>query len=236
MPYSIVHFELANKLKNIEKLSENEYLDFIIWNIIVDSSYDLNNRWIKNILRENTHYNIWENYMTCDFPKNFYEKEIKNKETNYLKLWYYYHLLIDELWRNEALVKTMSENSHIRYLYQISRKINAFYDLQKEKKNKNFDEIINKLYNYEISKNKIPSVFENIDINVLNEVKNDILDYMTLKKHFTKWEDILKPYKIYKDKIEIKEDIKKEIDKYFPYIDYLKFKENVKYINFNLMQ
>ena len=45
------------------------------------------------------------------------------------------------------------------------------------------------------------------------------------KKHFSKWEDLLKPYKIIDNKVEIKKEIKKEIDKYFPYNNYLKIKE-----------
>jgi hypothetical protein len=234
MPYSIVHFELANKVKNIEKLSKSEYLDFLIWNIIVDSSYDLENRWIKHIHRDNTHYNVWENYMIADFPKNFYNKEIKNQKINYIKLWYYYHLLVDELWRDDNLVKTMWEKTHIWYIYQISRKVNAFYDLKKVKENPNFEEIINDLYNYKIDNKKLPSIFKSIDNNIMNNVIKDILDYMVWKKHFSKWEDILNPYKIQGDTIIVKKEIQKEIDKYFSYKDYLLFKEKVKDINFNL--
>lgn len=237
MPYSIVHFELAKSLKDIKNITKSEQLDFIIWSIIVDSSYDLYSRWINTIKREDSHYYKWEDYMAFDFVNNFYKKEVLKNKGNYLILWYYYHLIVDEKWKDDNFLSlNMEENSHIRYIYQISRKVNAFYDLKELKKDKNFNNIIDDLYNYKIDNNKLPSVFKNIDNDIINQVKNDILDYMIWKKHFSKWEDILTPYKIIDDHIEIKDDIKKEVEKYFSYKEYKKFKDKIKDLNFNLMQ
>ena len=185
MPYSIVHLELANKkIKEKKDLTEENILDFFVWSLIVDSSYDLEKYWIKNIKRDDTHYHKWEEYLKSNFPKNFLDIELKNNKNNYLKLGYYYHLLVDKVWRDNEVSNTKEENTQFRYIYQISRKIHAFYDLENFLHLENGQNIIDNLYNYKIDKNKYPSIFNNIEEKILKQVLKDILDYMTRKKTF----------------------------------------------------
>ncbi len=202
MPYSIVHIDLVNKKLKNKKISPQDKLDFFVGNIITDISYNLNSYWIS-IKREDTHYYTWQDYMQVDFANNFFLKE--NMTKNYLIYWYYYHLLTDKFWRDFEF-EWRYVNEDIYNTYQISRKINSEIDLL------NFEDkyLFDKLYNYKIENYKLPSVFYNISIDLIQKSYIDLLDYMTLKKTFSKWESNDK----YKDLIE----------KYFSYDHHLSLK------------
>jgi len=204
MPYSIVHLDLANKKVKSLNISKEKKLDFFVWNIIVDNSYNLNSYWIEKISRDDTHYHTNQNYMEVDFVNNFFTKEDINK--NYLIYWYYYHLLVDKFWRDfEFEWRKLDED--IYKAYQISRKINSKIDLEKFLDKK----IIVELYSYQIDIFKLPWVFQHISQEIMQKSYIDILDYMTFKKTFSKW-DFDEKYEYF-------------INKYFSYNHHLDMKD-----------
>lgn len=211
MPYSIVHIDLALQKNEELKLEKEDLLDFLVWNILVDSSYDLSVFGVK-FTRPDTHYHPWEDYFIANFPNNFFELELKNYENNYFKLGYYYHLLLDKF-RLANEISEIYTDDEVRNAFQISRKLNA----QKDFENLENKEIIDDLYNYEFDTNKLPKVLQNIDQEILRQVLNNILDYMTLKNHFVKWEknhktdDIIAKHFSYDKHIELKNMALKEI-------------------------
>lgn len=215
MPYSIIHLELAHKKSKELNLENNDLLDFLVWNLIVDSSYDLSELWI-NIEREETHYHKWENYFEVDFPIYFLKKELKNNKNNYLKLWYYYHLQLDKFRRDNEL-KAIYNDENIRNAYQIARKENAKSDFEIFIKQNN--NLIEKLYNYEFNIEILPEIFKNIEKEKLKITFTNILDYMTLKSNFKKWEE--------------SENTKFLIEKYFSYENHLELKEKA-FLEINL--
>lgn len=217
MPYSIVHLELWNKKSKQLNLSKKENLDFLAWNIIVDISYNINSYWYKDISRDDTHYHTWQNYFV-DFPDNFIKKE--NIKINYLIYWYYYHLLVDMFWRDNEFPWRILDDS-IHKAYQISRKINAKIDFD------NFDnfnntQLINDLYNYDLSWIVLPSVLNKIPLDIIQKSYIDIIDYMTFKKTFSKWDtdkkymDLVQKYFSYNHYTDLKnkafESINKKIE------------------------
>ncbi len=211
MPYSIVHIDLALQKNNDLNLEWQDLLDFLVWNILVDSSYNLSIFGIE-ISRPDTHYHPWEGYFVADFPNNFYIQELENNSKNYLKLGYYYHLLLDKFRLNNELNEIYTDDE-IRNAFQISRKLNAQIDFEKLSNKK----IIEELYNYELNLDKLPKVFHNIDEKVLKKVFLSILDYMTGKNHFTKWErshktdEIIKEHFNYEKHLDFKIKALKEI-------------------------
>ncbi len=223
MPYSIVHLKLAKKKNDSLKIckTKQEELDFFVWNIFVDSSHELKTFWI-NLKRDDTHYYKWQNYFNFDFPWNFLKQEIiKN---NFFNLWYYYHLKVDELWRDifftQKIFLEWKKTDFSDSLYHVFRKYYAFLDYKDfEKNNKN---LILDLYKYKINKEKIPKIFKNIDLEILQKSYLQILDYMFFKDIFQK-KDELKYLKIKDDKIFIDEEIKKVIEKYYPIAKYKDF-------------
>ncbi|MDD4151642.1 MAG: hypothetical protein PHR68_03430 [Candidatus Gracilibacteria bacterium] len=215
MPYSIIHLEIAHKKSKELNLENKNFLDFLVGNLIVDSSYDLSELGV-NIEREETHYHKGENYFEVDFPVNFLEKELKNTKNNYLKLGYYYHLQLDKFRRDNEL-KTIYNDDSIRNAYQIARKENAKKDLKNFIKKNN--DLIEKLYNYEFNIEILPEIFKNIEKEKLKITFTNILDYMTLKNNFKKGEE--------------NENTKILIEKYFSYENHLKLKEKA-FLEINL--
>ena len=130
MPYSIIHLETSVRKLEWKNLDKIDYLDFIVWGLLVDCSYNLNAHWIE-ISREDTHYHPWESYFNVNFPKNFLDREINNWNNNYLNRWYYFHLLTDKLYRDVEWKKiTWKSDLEMKYLYEVYRKTNAYIDLQ----------------------------------------------------------------------------------------------------------
>jgi len=234
MPYSITHLEIWNNKAKQLNIKNTELLDFLVWNIICDCSYDLKENWVS-IWRDLTHYYKWLNYFSTDFPNNFFEKEIVWDEYNFLKLWYYYHLLVDKLWRDKGPLRTVEEEERweLRHIYQISRKIYAFYDY-KEFVEKNWENLIKELYSYKIYKNinKLPSFMKDINIDIIQKVFLDILDYMTMKKSFLKAWNIMEKYVVIDDnKIKIENELKLKLNQNFSYENYKDLKEMAKNID-----
>jgi hypothetical protein len=230
MPYSIIHLNTSlDKLEN-KKLDNKDYLDFIVWWLLVDTSYNLYSHWIKNITRANTHYHVGQNYFEADFPQNFYQKEIKNKKLNYIKLGYYYHLLVDKYYRDFEWKKAiLNTNLELKYLYEVYRKQNAVDDLI-DHINKYWDIIINQLYNYQIDNSKLPSIFKNINTKIIQNAYKDIIDNMTFKKHFIKYEKEVDYYKHIDWKIVINKKILEKYNKHFSrkyYLEMIKKCKNI---------
>lgn len=214
MPYSIIHLEIAKRKSEELKIDKQNLLDFLVWNLIVDFSYVLEDLWFS-INRDITHYYEWENYFLCDFPKKFLESE-NFKKDDYLKLWYYYHLLLDKFRRDREINEIYTDDD-IRNAFQISRKLNAKYDLENfllEDENKI---IIDNLYNYEFDHKKLPKVFSKIDVKILKIAFWDFIDYMLGKNDFTKGEqkentkDLIKKFFNYDKHIELKNEAFKKI-------------------------
>ncbi len=213
MPYSIVHIDLALQKNEELKLERQDLLDFLVWNILVDSSYDLEIFGIESS-RPDTHYHPEEDYFVADFPNNFYNQELNNNNNNnnYLKFGYYYHLLLDKFRLGNEISEIYTDDE-VRNAFQISRKLNAQIDFE----NLSNKEIIEELYNYEFNLDKVPKVLQNIDEKILKWILNNILDYMTWKNHFVKWErnhktdDIISKYFSYDKHIELKNRALKEI-------------------------
>ncbi len=212
MPYSIVHIDLALKKNNQLNLEKDDLIDFLVWNILVDSSYCLFEFGVE-LSRPDTHYHTWEDYFVANFPNNFFSQELKNDENNYFKLGYYYHLLLDKF-RLTNEINEIYTDDEVRNAFQISRKLNAQIDFE----NLENKEIIEELYNYEFNLDKLPIVLKNIDRKILKWALNNILDYMTLKNHFVKWErnhktdDIIANHFSYDKHIELKNSALKEIE------------------------
>lgn len=221
MPFSIVHIEIWTKLKNY-LLSEDNFLDFLAWSIFVDSSYNLKELWVK-IDREVTHYYQNESFISSDFPKNFYDSELNNW-FSYFKLWYYYHLILDKLWRDSKFVWDCYKDVDKENLYQLSRIIYSKYDLDAFIADF-WTSIIDKLYMYEIDKKEIPSIYKGVNSSLLQETYISIIDYMCNKRYFKKldWENII--YKIVNWGIEIlNKSTENEMNSFFPYKEYINLK------------
>lgn len=214
MPYSIVHLDIAKRKSEDLWLKNDDLIDFLVWNLIVDFSYVLSDLWV-NFTREETHYHPKENYFLSDFPNNFFKKEIKSKE-DYLKIWYYYHLLLDKFRRDNEL-KNIYQEDDMRNAYQISRKINAKYDLENFLEQEENKQIIDKLYSYLFDSKKLPSVFSKIDTKILKEAFSNFLLYMTWENEFEKWkrnentDDLIKKYFSYKNHIKLKNEAYEKI-------------------------
>jgi hypothetical protein len=212
MPYSIVHIDLALQKNEELKLEWEDLLDFLVWNILVDSSYSLFEFGVE-LSRPDTHYHPWEDYFIADFTNNFFVQELENDRNNYLKLWYYYHLLIDKFRLGNEISEIYTDDE-VRNAFQISRKLNAKIDFE----NLENKDIIEELYNYEFNLDKLPQVLKNIDTKILKSVLNNILDYMAWKNHFVKWErnhktdDIISKYFSYDKHIDLKNRALKEIN------------------------
>nr|MDD3720200.1 hypothetical protein [Candidatus Gracilibacteria bacterium] len=217
MPYSIVHIELGVSLKDYFN-NENDFLDFLAGSIFVDSSYELNNQGVQ-IKREDTHYHKGEDYINSEFPDNFLKKELKTNFSNF-KLGYYYHLILDKLWRDSSFVGEAYKNNDLDEIYQLSRIFHANIDLNDFIKVDN-NNYIDKLYKYKINKNSLPSVFLNIDTNILNDTYMSIIDYMVNKKTFKKVSNEDEVYTIINGELEfLDKEIEKKVNTLFPYKDY----------------
>lgn len=186
MPYSIVHIDLALQKNRELSLKWQDLLDFLVWNILVDTSYNLAKFGIE-LPRSDTHYYPCENYFIADFPNNFYIQELENNGKKYLRLGYYYHLLLDKFRRDNEISEIYTDDE-VRNAFQISRKLNAQVDFEKFLENTDSKKIILDLYSYKFDKYKLPKVLHSIDEKILKKVFHNILDYMTGKNHFTKWE------------------------------------------------
>ena len=238
MPYSIIHLESSVKFLEWKDLDKQDYLDFIVWGLLVDSSYDLNRKWVEFITRDHTHYHVWQDWFTANFTDTYFEKEFKNDLKNSLKQGYYYHLLIDKFyrdfeWKEILLNIDINTDSDIEYLYEVYRKINAKQDL--------FDfidyywkDIINDLYNYEVDTSKLPSCFSWIDASIIKTTLIDILDYMTFKKSFMKFDLEKNYYEIFEWEIKLKDNILEKYNNYFSREDYIKMKEKAFKIDIEL--
>ncbi len=221
MPFSIVHIEIWAKLKDYLPTEDN-LLEFLAWSIFVDSSYNLKELWI-DIKREVTHYYNWDSYYSSDFPSNFKKMEL-DKNFTYFNLWYYYHLLLDQLWRDSEFVWDCYKDVDKENLYQLSRIVYSKYDLDA------FIEdfwlsILDKLYSFKLDKNKIPYIYSDIDLKYLQKTYLSIIDYMRLTKTFRKIEWDREFYKIVDNKIIIIDnDIEKQMHDFFPFEKYTKLK------------
>ena len=232
MPYWIIHLKIANKKQALEKIckTKEEKLDFFAWNIFVDISYNLKQLGI-DISRQKTHYYLNKNYFKYDFEKNFLKNE---KIDNCFKLWYFYHLVADKIWRDIYLKqKIILEKAWLQDfwddLYQAFRKYYAFIEFKKFKKNNK--EIIEDLYNYKIKKEKLPKIFQNIPENLLKKAFLKILDHMIFKENFYKKNE-KKFLEIKNNEIILKEDTKKFFEKYYPKKYYDLFYKKI--LDFNL--
>lgn len=221
MPFSIVHVEIWTKLKNYLPKEDN-FLEFLAWNIFVDSSYNLMELWIL-IDRDITHFYSLEWYFKSDFPYNFKIIELDNN-FSYFNLWYYFHLILDKLWRDSNFVWDCYKDVDKENLYQLSRIVYSKYDLNSYIK-AYWADIIDKLYNYKLDKNKLPKIYYDINVELLQSTYISILDYMTWKNHFIKVESKYDLYKIVNNKIVILDKkVEQQMNKYFPYEKYLELK------------
>ncbi|MDD3302528.1 MAG: hypothetical protein PHN31_03155, partial [Candidatus Gracilibacteria bacterium] len=143
-----------------------------------------------------------EDYFLSDFDKVFKEKELKTNNSPFL-LGYYAHLILDKVWSNSAFVGKTLNNHEMEKIYQISRFLYSHNDLEKFLKSISNQKIIDNLINYKLESHKLPSIYNSFDIDLLNDVFSEIVDYALEKKFFEKLENT-KDYYIYKNgKIEI---------------------------------
>ena len=201
MPFTIVHVDLATKLnENKLKLEENNFLDFLVGNIIVDCNYELKKKWL-GIDRDKTHYYENENYFNCKFPSNFYENELKT-DFNFLKLWYYYHLITDRVWADIKLQNALADGE-LRKIYQSDRKNHADNDFFLFQKNNKY--LIDKLYNYSFKLDLLPSVYQDISIKDLQDSYKKVLDFMMSDKECLEYWNCDKSYFSYQEHLNYKQ-------------------------------
>ena len=228
MPYSIVHSEIAFLSRDFLKyLSEKDFLEFLVWNIFVDSSHLLFELWYKNIHRHTTHYYRKDFYEIDNFPEIFWEQE---KEYSPLFVGYYFHLLTDKIWRDSNFIEAAYKNLDEEREYQISRKIHAFMDYKNLLWNKDSLNMVEKLYTFSFEWVKTPSIFTEVKTEDLERVLYGILDYMLGKKLFVKKTEKEEDYSSNNGEFIIKDSqLQEKVQKKYPYEEYNFLKKEALY-------
>ena len=103
--------------------SQEAFLDFIVGNIFVDASYLLTEAGYV-ISRQKTHFYEGKSFETTPFDALFLNTEYTLSQSDF-NLGYYYHLVVDRVWRDSSFTQKASTSSRFESLYQLSRKVYA---------------------------------------------------------------------------------------------------------------
>lgn len=220
MPYSIVHFELWLKKKTHFPYYQ-DFLQFLAGSIFVDVSSFLDVAY--QIDRSVTHYYENDTYNDVMFAKSFAQTELGSLST--FKLWYYYHLLADQVWRDSVFIQKCYACSEKEWIYQFSRKLYSNRDLQELKDNSFVTQVIDDLYALKLKKEDLPLIFHHIDITTLQRHFYEILDYMLEKRIFYKKSE-RKDFFVYQKGELIVHDkqILENLEQIFPHTEYIQLK------------